>query len=614
MTKHFLTVCLCIVTLSACQSTNQSSAPEDRARHPGRVAPAQVGDTEDAALNKRYNSKKDQQLRTLLQRAQRALENNDTNQAAALLAGASVEDRAPMLRNAFLRLSALIYSRQNKPEAALQALLAMQPPQPIDVPTIGQTCLTLGDIQCFVQAQVLLQQLNGKYQQTEQDSLWLELMEAAQTPALMATQNLGTQLRKLGINTAKIEEISTGWLDLQVKVASAGSVTQAQKAWQHWQKKYPEHPATRRPPTPLRQLDTFSPPKISVLLPLSGRLNTVANAIRDGFMAGYFADLYVQREESLAPTHVVFWDSNSASVSDLFDKTVANGSNVIVGPLIKSKASDLLNIRQNVSPSAAGSQPSIVLLNQVATRDVPSENNRHVYQFAAAIEDEAVTLAEHLKAQGYLRLMVVTNSEPWSQRAKKALKDTWSGPLVEANFQQVKEVTDVVGAAMGVTASQLRRDRLAALIAQDLEFLPRARKDLDAVVTFTDSLGSKALVPALKFHFAENLPVFGTSQSARGSDLVDLASFQISELPMLARPTDLTEQMAATFQLSGNPLIELYALGLDAYRLATWTHWLRNNGAVLPENKTLQLRFASGNLTLGMGGRIHRKLQIKTIN
>jgi outer membrane PBP1 activator LpoA protein len=236
-----------------------------------------------------------------------------------------------------------------------------------------------------------------------------------------------------------------------------------------------------------------------------------------------------------------------------------------------------------------------------------------VYQFAAAIEDEAITLADHLKAQGHLRLMVVTNGETWSQRAKKALKDTWNGPLAEASFQQTKEVTNVVGVAMGVDASQKRREQLAALIEEDLGFLPRGRKDLDAVVAFTNSLESKALVPALKFHFAENLPVYGTSQTARGNDLKELDAFQVTELPMLAQPTKLTEQMSTTLQLGNNSLIELYALGLDAYRLATWSHWLKQNSAVLAGNQEIQLNFASGNLTLGLGGVVQRKLQITTI-
>ena len=623
MTKHFLAVCLCIVTLSGCQSTNQSSRPESTDNQPGLASPSRVGEeAKDPALNRRYSSAEDQRLRAILRRAQQAHQNTKTAQATNLLADANVNGRASALQDAFFRLSAKIYSRQGESQAAALALMSIQSPLAMDVPIFLQTCMALNELQCFLQAQVIAQQITDKHPQEEQDRLWLTLMNAKEPPSLERSSNapgqnqsLGSQLAKiqsLGLNTAKVQRISQDWRDLQNTIASAGSVTQAQQAWRRWQDAHPKHPAVKQPPTLLRQLSNFSPPKISVLLPLSGRLNTVAGAIRDGVMTGYFADLKVQQELNSAATNMAFIDSNNQNAASLFDHALAASTDVIVGPLIKSKASDLLELQRDRTAARATSQPSIVLLNQVS-QTLPTKQNRHVYQFAAAIEDEAITLADHLKAQGHLRLMVVTNGETWSQRAKKALKDTWNGPLAEASFQQTKEVTNVVGVAMGVDASQKRREQLAALIEEDLGFLPRGRKDLDAVVAFTNSLESKALVPALKFHFAENLPVYGTSQTARGNDLKELGAFQVTELPMLAQPTKLTEQMTTTLQLGNNSLIELYALGLDAYRLATWSHWLKQNSAVLAGNQEIQLNFASGNLTLGLGGVVQRKLQITTI-
>jgi outer membrane PBP1 activator LpoA protein len=621
MTKHFLAVCLCIVTLSACQSTNQSRS-EGAVNQRGPVSASRAGDSQDPALNRRYSSEEDQSLRTVLRRAQQALRGNRTDQAADLLASANLNNSAVELQDAFFRLSAIVHNRQGDAQGASLALMSMQSPLLTDVPSFLNTCLALGEVTCFVRAQVLEQQRRGKYPQAQQDQLWLALLGDATSPArpltakdLSESQSLETQLAKIqtpGNTAAQARKISQRWYDLRTTIASAGSVSQAQHAWLRWQEQHPEHPASKQPPTLLRQLANLSPPKVSVLLPLSGRLSAVAKAIQDGVMVGYFADLNLQQQASSASPTVAFLDSNAQGAASLFNQSLDNGSDVIVGPLIKSKASDLLEAKRNAAFNGTNSQPSIVLLNQIAN-DLTPDQNRHVYQFATAIEDEAVTLANHLRALGHLRLMVVTNGETWSQRAKKALKDSWNGPVADANFQQTKEVTNVVGVAMGVDASQQRRDRLATLIAEDLEFLPRARKDLDAVVTFTNSLESKALVPALKFHFAENLPVYGTSQTARGNDLGDIAAFQVTELPMLAQPTELTERMADTLRLGDSSLIELYALGLDAYRLATWAHWLKNNSAVLPENSVIHLHFASGNLTLGLGGRIHRKLNITTI-
>jgi outer membrane PBP1 activator LpoA protein len=167
---------------------------------------------------------------------------------------------------------------------------------------------------------------------------------------------------------------------------------------------------------------------------------------------------------------------------------------------------------------------------------------------------------------------------------------------------------------MGVEASQNRRDQLAKLLDEEIEFLPRERKDIDAVVTFTDGLESKALVPALKFHFADELPVFATSQTARAADLGALAGFQVTELPLLAEPRAIGQNLSAAFKLADSPLVELYALGLDAYRLATWTQWFQQNRAALAADTAVTLEAASGTLTLSREGLIKRALTLAAID
>jgi outer membrane PBP1 activator LpoA protein len=72
--------------------------------------------------------------------------------------------------------------------------------------------------------------------------------------------------------------------------------------------------------------------------------------------------------------------------------------------------------------------------------------------------------------------------------------------------------------------------------------------------------------------------------------------------------------MTATFDLKDNPLIEFFALGLDAYRLATWTHWLNENSQTLGDQQPLTLSLASGTLTLGQQGAIRRRLDIAVID
>ena len=82
-------------------------------------------------------------------------------------------------------------------------------------------------------------------------------------------------------------------------------------------------------------------------------------------------------------------------------------------------------------------------------------------------------------------------------------------------FTDLRTITESVGTAMHVAGSQSRRDELARLLGEELEFLPRAREDVDAVVALIDNTEANALVPALRFHFASDLPVYASSQTTR---------------------------------------------------------------------------------------------------
>ena len=175
---------------------------------------------------------------------------------------------------------------------------------------------------------------------------------------------------------------------------------------------------------------------------------------------------------------------------------------------------------------------------------------------------------------------------------------------------------------MGVSASHGRKADLANLLGEELTFLPRARTDTDAVIALTSTLESEALVAALKFHFADGLPVYATSQTVRGSDLRalrELNEFKVTELPILFHPELLERQMTELFRLRSGPLVELYALGLDAYRITTWLLWQRKHAEsaeqpTIPLAPPVALNAATGRLKVNEDGRIDRELDIAKIN
>lgn len=490
---------------------------------------------------------------------------------------------------------------------------------------IHEICLELGAIDCAVETKVMTQLLSGRYIQTSQDQMWAALQDNSikavpntgpRSETARHLSNAARRIPQFQSDGVEIRNTSLLWLDLHRTIIGAGSVPMAQSAWRNWRENNSRHSAAKLPPTPLQRLQDYRPPKISVLLPLSGRLTPVGNAVRNGFVTGYLEDLAPTEPAEASAADITFFDSNQHDDLALVALSEEIGSDVIIGPLVKDRALGVLNVLTDyrANATAESKASSVVLLNRVRNMENTATEPRNVYQFAAAIEDEALTLAENLASLGHSRLMVVSNDEPWAKRAKQALFANWQGPIVEANFQQTKDLTRAIGDAMAVSGSQKRREQIAKLLDEELEFLPRARKDLEAVVAFIDGLQSKALVPALKFHFADGLPVFATSQTARSQDLGELANFRIAELPMLANPDPIARSMTTTFDLKENPLVEFFALGLDAYRLATWTHWLNQNTEALGDRQSLTLAMASGTLTLGRQGSIKRMLDIAIID
>jgi outer membrane PBP1 activator LpoA protein len=142
------------------------------------------------------------------------------------------------------------------------------------------------------------------------------------------------------------------------------------------------------------------------------------------------------------------------------------------------------------------------------------------------------------------------------------------------------------------------------LLGEPLEFLPRARGDVDAIVALVTQIEASALVPALKYHFADEVPVYATSQTVRGADaaaLRELEGFRVSELPWFTHEFASYQALRDAFGLDGSPFAALYALGVDAFRLTERTPRL------LAGNNTAMLG-STGVLEFLPDGRIQRHL------
>ena len=635
MPKHFLALCLCIVTAYGCQSTSQNLPQQTADTRAAQSPQTRASTNADSALSQRYTDAQAKRDQALLKKTKLAIDRGDTATAQGLISNFVAPPEEAALGDTYLRLLAQIQARLGQPELAAQSLLMLRSMGVRDIATIRDVCAQIEATACVIQTLVVQQLLATDTDSiSDQSQIWATLQRSSALPQHFDPSNVEPSVRLLMTRVSQISQIPNAeqqvanirlkWFALHDAIRRAGTPREAQDLWRNWRDTNPDHPASITPPKPLRLLAQYDAPSISVMLPLSGRLASVGEAVRDGMVAGYLADQASAETvasliaSSVATSDVTFFDSNALGDAALLSQVANADSDVIVGPLLKERGQRLLSA--SPMPSLAMTQerpsPSWIVLNRIeeSGQTQPSPVSGVVYQFAPAIEDEALTLAKHLRARGHDRLMVVVNRESWAYRAIQALKSQWQGVMVFADFDRPREITGTIGTAMGVAASQQRHSELQRLLSEEIEFLPRGREDLDAVVAFTSALEAKALVPALQFHFADELPVFATSQSARSGRLSDIAGFHVTELPLLTDPDPVAAGMTAAFDLREQPLLELFALGLDAYRLATWVHWVQTHKEHFDEQFRLRLNMASGELTLGREGLVARELTMAEIS
>ena len=442
----------------------------------------------------------------------------------------------------------------------------------------AKVCVAVGDYACAI-ASLSGAKITDDKRQAVHDLIWRYLGEA---PGFLVPQQ--AELTK---------GIEQGWWTLKASMLQSFSIADQRLRLSAWRGRWPRHPANAQLPQALLDVDSelWQPRKVGLLLPLSGPLARAGKAVRDGFVSAYLHSAGIQSTAKVG-FEVVLYDTARMPLASAYEKALLDDVELLIGPLTKDAVATL-NLLNPEIPALA--------LNYLDAAGIPAIN---LLQLGLAIEDEADTIVAKLLEDGVESLLVFHNLEDWSQRAARRVSTNWPFAATVQHFDDVKTVTESVGRAMRVEASQQRRDELGELLGFELEFLPRARQDLDAVVALVNTVEANAMVPALRFHFAQTLPVYATSQSVRGAkseQLLELSGFRVSELPWYLFSDQLYQDMAGAFVLRGNPLSSLYALGIDAFRVSDRLPLLARGGAN-------QLLGSTGMLTLNSSGRFVREL------
>lgn len=391
-----------------------------------------------------------------------------------------------------------------------------------------------------------------------------------------------------------------GWMELSIMLQSFPETsTQLSSAFSQWKRRHPNHPgasllAEEIPAATGTAAFPSAPGQVALLLPLEGQLAEAGMAVRDGFIAAWYADARGGSRPAINAYH-----TTTANAVQIYEQAAREGAEVVIGPLEKSALEAVVGRGPLTLPTLA--------LNQV---NLAPQGSAPLIQFALSPEEEARRAAERARRDGWSRALVMTSNDAWGERVSRAFQQQWQSEggvildrtaylLEEQDFATpVKELLDIDG-------SQQRADELRRDLSRDLVTEPLPRQDADILFLAADSLHARQIQPQLLFFGADTLPVYATSHVYAGDTDTqrdaDLNGITFGDMPGVVRHQRGTLPAPPGPARAAGSQARLFAMGVDAYRLIAEI-------AAMGADPTLRYSGESGVLSLNADAQIAREL------
>ena len=514
-----------------------------------------------------------------LQAASVAIDHEDTRQADAILQELGSID-SHKLRSRYLIIRAKLAVLEDDPSTALHLL---DQNRELQMPLTQSDQLEIGEIRAraYYQARSYLASarerifydgmLPADQRQQNHEAIFSSLM-ALPEPTLenQAQQAITSDLR--------------GWLSLAAMTKQYEDDPIRELAeLNKWKTVWSAHPAAQQLPASLVMLSKIvaSQPKvIGLLLPMQGDLGPYGRAIRDGILAAHY---------SLGHgTDVRVYDTTGQPVAQVLQTAVSEGAELLIGPLDRSRVTDLSHMKHLPVP--------VLALN----RTLDGSTNPDLYQFGLAPEDEVFQVADEVFREGKRNALVIYPDGAWGERNFNAFQARWKtlgGTIVDtAKYSAQRDYSDMIKDLLDVDQSDERAAQLRRMIGKHFEFTPRRRQDIDFVFLLADSVEARKINPTLAFFYADDLPVYATSHVYAASDshidAIDLNGIRFCDIPWKLSHTDkLQSEVESLWPDSKGAMAPFYALGVDAYRLYPRLEQLKEipGSKVYGDTGTLQL-------------------------
>ncbi len=314
--------------------------------------------------------------------------------------------------------------------------------------------------------------------------------------------------------------------------------------------------------------------RLAILLPSGGRFGTAATAVQDGIQAARRLDTSGQQ-----PAIQLLDSGNPERARDIHARAIKEGATHVIGPLQKEAVDRLASGPALAVPTLA--------LNQTTQETRGAAN---LFQFSLSPENEAAEAASKAAAMGRKRALILYPSGAWGERLASAFRDQWQ-----------RLGGQIAGQSVYDPAARRHDKTLSKLVEganADVLFLVATQEMAYQVYPQISLVDSSLTVIATSHVYS------GAFQGAQ--DKV-LAGLYFVDIPWMLDtegegPLSRRRLSGSSFAVA-NPLARLYAMGIDAYRIAPrLTDLARSPGAYYPGQ--------TGGLSVDPLGRIQRQLAL----
>lgn len=301
---------------------------------------------------------------------------------------------------------------------------------------------------------------------------------------------------------------------------------------------------------------------VALLLPLTGAYGESGKAIRNGFLAAYYAD---KQQGGNLPTVSVI-DTAGGKISTLYENAVNEGATFIIGPLLSQNLQKLNNFKV----------PTISL-NWLPD----NRTNKNLYQFGLSAIDEVTQIIQQMNKKGYNNVLIIVPKNNWGIHLEKTFVDQWQAlnkNVVGAlEFTTAKALNHDISTLLNIKQSNSNAWRLRHMTHEKIRFLPRRRQDFDAIFLAATPNMARQIVPLLRFYYVQSIPIYATasvyagkSSSPRDQDINGVIFCDMPWMLLLKNqlPGTLSiihSKIERSWPKNATRYPRFYALGIDAY-------------------------------------------------